>query len=128
MGEGRYNERTAGAVADKEHLNETSRELYRQEVQKLTGLLNKLIPEDQPKLTVPSLKFNRRIGVYAGKHFSLEGEPLTPEEYEKYLPTVLPSSKDDGVLASIMKEKDWILPKKEEEFEASEGARPRPPA
>jgi benzoyl-CoA 2,3-dioxygenase component B len=121
---GRYNERAAGEAADKEHLNEASRELYYQEVQKLTDLLNKSIPEDQPKLKVPDLKFNRRIGQYAGKHFNLQGEPLTAEEFGECLSKVLPSAEDDRVLQSIFKEKDWILSKKENEFEPSEGARP----
>src|SRR5256712_262055 len=125
---GRYNERAAGGDPNKEGLNQAARELYHQEVEKLTDLLNKSIPEDQPKLKVPDLKFNRQIGQHAGKHFTLDGEPLTAEEYEKYLPTVMPSAEDDRVLASIMKEKDWILPKKEEEFVPSEGATPRSPA
>ena len=125
---GRYNERAAGSDPNKEGLNEAARELYHQEVEKLTDLLNKSIPEDRPKLKVPDLKFNRQIGQHAGKHFTLDGEPLTAEEYEKYLPTVMPSAEDDRVLASIMKEKDWILPKKEEEFVPSEGATPRSPA
>jgi len=125
---GRYNERAAGGDPNKEGLNQAARELYHQEVEKLTDLLNKSIPEDQPKLKVPDLKFNRQIGQHAGKHFTLDGEPLTAKEYEKYLPTVMPSAEDDRVLASIMKEKDWILPKKEEEFVPSEGATPRSPA
>ncbi len=125
---GRYNERAAGEEADKEHLNETSRELYRQEAVRLTDLLNKSIPEDQPKLQVPALKFNRKIGQYAGQHFNVRGEPLSAEEYEKYLPTVLPSEQNDKMLQTIFKEKDWIVPKKEDEFEPSEGARPRKPA
>ncbi len=125
---GRYNERAAGGDPNKEGLNEAARELYHQEVEKLTDLLNKSIPEDQPKLKVPDLKFNRQIGQHAGKHFTLDGESLTAEEFEKYLPTVMPSAEDDRVLASIMKEKDWILPKKEEEFVPSEGATPRSPA
>ena len=116
---GRYNERAAGGDPNKEGLNQAARELYHEEVEKLTDLLNKSIPEDQPKLKVPDLKFNRQIGQHAGKHFTLDGEPLTAEEYEKYLPTVMPSAEDDRVLASIMKEKDWILPKKEEIGRAS---------
>jgi benzoyl-CoA 2,3-dioxygenase component B len=122
---GRYNERKAGAQADKDQLNQSARELFYQEVHKLTELLNNSIPSEQPKLKVPSLKFNRQIGDYAGKHFDLNGEPLTAEEFERYLPTVLPSEEDDRVLQSIWKEKDWILPKKENEFVPSEGARPR---
>ncbi len=124
---GRYNERSAGAEADKQRLNESARELYHQEVQKLTHILNKLIAEDQPKVVVPDLKFNRQIGQYAGKCYNLKGEPLSSEEYEKYLPAVLPSEEDVKTLESIFKEKGWIAPKKEEEFEPSEGAPTRGP-
>ena len=120
---GRYNEREAREPADRERLNEASRELYRQEAQKLTDSLNKLIPEGQPKLVVPDIKFNRQIGAHRGKFYTVEGEPLAAEEYEKYLPTVLPSEADKEALRSIVKEKDWIVPKKEEEFVPSEGAR-----
>jgi len=121
---GRYNERTAGVEANQEHLNESARELYFEEVRKLTDLVNKAIPEGQPKLTVPDLKFNRRIGQYAGKSYNVIGEPMTAEDFEKYLPTVLPSAEDDKSLESFFKEKGWIQPKREEEFEPSEGARP----
>jgi benzoyl-CoA 2,3-epoxidase subunit B len=122
---GRYNERTVGNEADKDRLNDAARELYHQEVQKLTEALNRYIPDEQPKLQVPDLKFNRHIGQYAGKYYNLMGEPLTAEEYAAYLPTVMPSEADDRVLESICKEKGWILVKKEEEFEPSEGARAR---
>ncbi len=120
---GRYDERAAGAEADKDNLNDNARHLFYDEVQKLTDLLNKSIPDNQVKLRVPDLKFNRHIGRYAGQHSTLAGEPLTTEEFESYLPTVMPSDADDRVLAEIFKEKDWIVPKKEEEFVPSEGAR-----
>jgi benzoyl-CoA 2,3-dioxygenase component B len=119
---GRYNERDAGESADKERLNEASRELYREEVQKLTDSINKMIPREQPKLVVPDLKFNRKIGQHKGKFYTVTGEPLTVEEYEQYLPTVMPSQADKEQLRSIMKETGWIVPKKETEFEPSEGA------
>ena len=121
---GRYNERIAAAEADKQHLNESARNLYYEEVKKLTDILNKAIAEDQPKIEVPDLKFNRQIGEYACKFYNLKGEPMTAGEYEKYLPSVMPSREDQETLASIFKEKGWIQPKKEEEFEASEGAPP----
>ncbi|HYV30044.1 MAG TPA: Phenylacetic acid catabolic protein [Candidatus Binatia bacterium] len=111
---GRYNERDAHEAVDKEHLNEAARDLYRQEAQRLTDSLNKLIPEDQPKLVVPDLKFNRQIGEHRGKSYSVTGEPMTAEEYGNYLPTLLPSEEDSALLRSIMKENDWIVPKKEE--------------
>lgn len=120
---GRYDERQAGNVPDKEKLNDAARNLYYQEVQKLTETLNKSVADGQPKIIVPDLKFNRRIGEHAGKMFSVEGEPMTAEEYEKYLPTAMPSAGDEEVLSSIFKEKGWIAPKKEEDFVPSEGAR-----
>ena len=120
---GRYNEREAEPEANREGLNEHARALYRQEAQKLTDSLNKLIPADQPKLVVPDLKFNRQIGEHKGKFYTATGEPLTAEEFEEYLPGVLPSEADEQALRSIMKEEDWIAPKKETEFEPSEGAR-----
>ena len=120
---GRYNERDAAESADKERLNEAARELYRQEAEKLTELLNKLIPEDQPKLRVPDIKFNRQIGQYAGQHWTADGKSLTADEYAAYLPTVLPTDEDKEVLKSIMKEKDWIAPKKEEALSTPVGSR-----
>ena len=115
---GRYNESSAPEIADKDLLNEASRELYRQEVAKLTELLNKGIAADQPQLVVPDLKFNRKIGAHKDKHYTILGEELTAEEFEQYLPTVLPSAADKEAFLSISKEKDWIAPKKEEDLEA----------
>jgi benzoyl-CoA 2,3-epoxidase subunit B len=111
---GRYNEREAPDTIDKAELNDNARQLYRQETEKLTDLLNKLIPEDQPKLRVPDIRFNRQIGQYKGQYWTVDGKQLTSEEYASYLPTVVPTAEDKQVLASIMKENDWIAPKKEE--------------
>jgi len=120
---GRYDERTAGSEVDKDRLNDLARQLYFQEVQKLTDSLNRHIPQDQTKLQVPNLKFNRHIGEYSGKYYDLSGNPMSAEEFERYLPAVMPAAEDDKVLESICKEKDWIVAKKEDEFEPSEGAR-----
>ncbi len=124
---GRYNERVAGSEADKENLNDSARQLYFEEVKKLTDSLNRHIPEGQPKIQVPDLKFNRHIGRYAEKYFNLKGEPMTKEEFDRYLPTVMPSDADEKILQEILKERNWIVSKKEEEFEPSEGARGTPP-
>ncbi len=78
---GRYNEGDTGETADKDNLNDAARTLYYQEVQKLTDLLNKLVPEDQPKIQVPDIKFNRKIGKHAGKFYTVEGKE-TSEELE----------------------------------------------
>jgi benzoyl-CoA 2,3-epoxidase subunit B len=113
---GRYNERDAESGADKERLNEAARQLYRDEVVKLTEILNRSIPEDQPKLVVPDLKFNRKIGQYKDKYYAVDGRELTAEEFVVYLPSILPTAEDKEALKSICKEKDWIAPKKAEEL------------
>ena len=120
---GRYDERQAQGEAEKDNLNDAARQLYFEEVRKLTATLNKMIPEEQPKIHVPDLKFNRAIGQYAGKFFDIDGQPMSKEEYEIYLPSVMPSEEDEKLLQSIVKEGGWIAPKGESEFEPSEGAR-----
>src|SRR5438067_1996792 len=51
--------------------------------------LNKLVPADQPKLTLPDVKFHRSIGEYAEKAYSIRGDLLTPEAYAAHLEEVL---------------------------------------
>ncbi|MBI4466951.1 MAG: phenylacetate-CoA oxygenase subunit PaaI [Acidobacteria bacterium] len=109
---GRYDEHQASAAADKERLNEHSRELYRQECERLIGQLNRLIPDEQPKLYVPDLKFNRRIGDYAHQPYSVTGERLAAEDYEKHRQQVLPSEGDLATLKAIFAEGDWVESKK----------------
>lgn len=107
---GRYDEGTAQAPADRDRLNELSRQHYEKEVNDLIAALNKLIPEGQPKLTLPDLKFHRSIGEYADKTYSIHGEQLTPEAYARHLEEVLPNAADKVKLAEIYKQPDWVLP------------------
>jgi hypothetical protein len=72
--------------------------------------LNKLIPDDQPKLTLPGLKFHRSIGEHAGQTWSIHDELLSPEEYAKHLDEVLPNAPDKQRLAAVFKDPDWVLP------------------
>ncbi|HEU4585705.1 MAG TPA: Phenylacetic acid catabolic protein, partial [Gemmatimonadaceae bacterium] len=67
---GRFDERSNPQTPEPGRLNEYARELYRQEVQGLIDRLNQHVPDDQPKLKVPSVKFNRRIGQYRGMTFT----------------------------------------------------------
>ena len=108
---GRYDEHESPSPPDLEALNEHNRRLYRQEVQKLLDQLNKLIPEDQPKLYAPDLRFNRRIGDYAFQPYSITGEKLSPEAYEKHLREVLPTEEDEQRFADLIKEPGWIVEK-----------------
>jgi benzoyl-CoA 2,3-epoxidase subunit B len=109
---GRFDERTNPQPADAGTLNEQARELYRQEVQGLIDRLNMHVPEDQPKLVIPDLRFNRRIGIYKNQTFSIDGQPMERENYKAYLEKQLPTAEDREFLRGIFKENDWIQPKK----------------
>ncbi|HEY2990707.1 MAG TPA: Phenylacetic acid catabolic protein [Candidatus Binatia bacterium] len=106
---GRYDEHEAKAPADKHRLNELSRDLYMAEAQKLIDGLNQFIPADQPRLYAPDLKFHRSIGALAEKTYSVTGELLAPEPYQKHLAEVLPGPEDERILNDIFKQKDWVL-------------------
>ena len=56
------------------------------------------------RITLPSRKFNRGVGVYAGRHFDPFGNQLTPEEWERKKYDWLPSPEDKQYLHSIQVE------------------------
>ncbi|MGH9399204.1 MAG: Phenylacetic acid catabolic protein [Thermoanaerobaculia bacterium] len=105
---GRYDEARQEGEPDKQHLNEFSRELYRQEVVGLLESVSKQLPEGSAPLLAPDMKFHRAIGEYAGQTWSVSGEPLTPEEYAKHAAEVLPNEKEKKFVADLMREPDWI--------------------
>ena len=105
---GRFDEHEATLPAEKDRLNDLARSHYMADSGKLIDQLNQLIPADQPKLYAPDLKFNRSIGEYVGKTYSVTGESLTPEEYQKHLSDALPTTEDERILAEIIQGKDWV--------------------
>jgi benzoyl-CoA 2,3-dioxygenase component B len=109
---GRFDERTNPQPADAQTLNEQARELYRQEVQGLIDRLNMHVPEDQPKLMIPDLRFNRKIGIYKNQTFTIDGQPIEREKYKAYVESVLPTAADREFLRGVFKEPNWIQPKK----------------
>jgi hypothetical protein len=93
-------------------MNEHSRELYRQECCQLVEQINKGIPAGQPKLYVPDMKFNRRIGEFAKQRYCVHGTLLDERAYEEHLREVLPDDADLKLLADIQaNEPRWIAPK-----------------
>jgi len=107
---GRYDEREAGTEADREHLNEASRDLYFQELSEEMRRISKARKEGEPELYIPSDKFKRGIGKYAGKNFTVEGDSFdgSEEEYQAYLDSVLPTDKDEETLVNVYMKEDWI--------------------
>ena len=109
---GRFDEDAITEPADLEHLNEHARQLFYHEVASLVDNLNLLIPGDQPKLYVPDMRFNRRIGDYAHQPYSVTGEQLSEEAYARHLEEALPTPADEALLKDLMRDNDWIAPKK----------------
>ena len=107
---GRYDEREAGTEADREHLNEASRDLYFQELREEMRRISKARKEGEPDLYIPSDKFKRGIGKYAGKNYTVEGESFdgSEEEYQAYLDSVLPTDEDEETLVNVYMKEDWI--------------------
>jgi benzoyl-CoA 2,3-dioxygenase component B len=105
---GRMDEHEATVPADKDKLNDLARRHYLVESAKLIEQLNQLLPADQPKLSAPDLKFNRSIGEFVGKPYSVTGDLLSPEAYTKHLADVLPTETDEKILAEIFKGKEWV--------------------
>jgi hypothetical protein len=75
---------------------------------KLIGQLNQLIPEEQARLYAPDLKFNRSIGEYVGQPYSVTGELLSADAYERHIAETLPTPEDEALLSDIIKQKDWV--------------------
>jgi hypothetical protein len=105
---GRFDERENGTPADQARLNDYNRALYRDECVRLVERLNQYIPERDHWLTVPDLRFNRRIGAHAHQAFTVEGVPVSEERYPAYLTSVLPQEEDYRLLHDIVAGGQWI--------------------
>ncbi len=106
---GRFDEDEQKEEADKRKLNEMARDLYLAECRELVDTLNQYLPADQPRLTVPDVKFHRSIGDYAGQTYGVDGQLLTPDQHQKHLREALPTEEDEVRLKEIFKDKDWVL-------------------
>ena len=107
---GRFDEATAKEPPkDLERLNEEARLLYYKEDCEIIDSLNKLLPAGGPKLRAPDVKFNREIGDYAGKRYSVTGEPLAEAEFAEHLKEVLPGPEDMKILVPIFKSGRWMI-------------------
>jgi benzoyl-CoA 2,3-dioxygenase component B len=109
---GRYDEGKQESQADKEHLNENSRDKFHQEVAGLIDQLNRLLPPGSGKLSAPDLKFHRSIGDFKGQFRSVTGEELAPEDSARHLAASLPSAEDEAALKDIFSSGEtWIEPR-----------------
>jgi len=85
-------------------MNEVLRDAYIDDNQRGVDMWNKTIVEHgiDFKLSLPSRRFNRRIGIYADLSFTPEGEPISKEEFERRREEWLPSESDRSYVKSLM--------------------------
>jgi benzoyl-CoA 2,3-dioxygenase component B len=107
---GRVDEDKTGDPVDKEHLNERARQQFYDEVTATVARVNEVNPSET-KLYVPDMKFNRKIGDFAGERYTVDGRKIGEEEWQSYAPTVLPTTADEDILKEYFKNSNWIAPK-----------------
>lgn len=54
------------------------------------------------RVTLPSTRFFRRQGIYAGQHFNPAGEPISAAAFEASRDRWLPTDEDRAYVASLM--------------------------
>ncbi len=100
-------------------MNEVLRDAYVEDNQRGVDMWNKTLSEAgiNATLTLPSRRFHRNIGIYAGHHFDPEGNPISAEEFAHRRDGWLPSESDQAYVASLMKPvyepgkiANWIAP------------------
>jgi benzoyl-CoA 2,3-dioxygenase component B len=85
-------------------MNEVLRDEYVDDSQRGVDKWNRVIEEAgfSFKLTLPSRRFHRAGGIYAGMHFDPAGNPLTKEEWEAKKDQWLPTEADEAYVKSLM--------------------------
>ncbi len=100
-------------------LNEVLRGEYVNDCERALARWNKFIAEEgvDYKLRLPSTRFHRHVGEYAGHFFDLDGELITEAEFEERRAEWLPTVEDREYVRSLMhpvtepgKIANWIAP------------------
>ncbi|MFO0762249.1 MAG: benzoyl-CoA 2,3-epoxidase subunit BoxB [Byssovorax sp.] len=86
-------------------MNEVLRDEYVEDAQRGVDKWNRAIEEAgfSTKLRLPSRRFHRAAGIYAGLCFDVDGNPLSKEEFERRKGEWLPNEADELYLQSLMK-------------------------
>jgi benzoyl-CoA 2,3-dioxygenase component B len=90
-------------VPAKDALNGVMRQAYLHEVTLLMSRWNKMLARAGagPEFRLPSQRFNRRFGVYAGRRFSPQGDPVDETVFEACRGQWLPTGADRAHLRAI---------------------------
>jgi benzoyl-CoA 2,3-dioxygenase component B len=102
-------------------LNEILRGEYLKDCERGLARWNKILADEgiEERLYLPSRRFHRRVGEYAGHSFDIHGASLSPSEYERRLREWLPTTEDREYVRSLMtpvtepgRMANWIAPPK----------------
>ena len=112
---------TSEEVPLRNAMNEVLRDGYVQDCEFVVQRWNRTLEKTgrSERMYLPSRRFNREVGIYAGEHFDPEGNPLSAEEWEARKDQWLPSPEDLTFVKSLMvpclehgKIASWIAPPK----------------
>jgi benzoyl-CoA 2,3-dioxygenase component B len=100
-------------------LNEVLRQEYVKDSERALERWNKFIVDEgvEARLYLPSTRFHRHVGVYAGHYFDIDGNLISREEFERRSGEWLPTTDDREYVRSLMtpvtehgKIANWIAP------------------
>jgi len=85
-------------------MNEVLRDWYTRDAEAGVERWNRILERQglSDRLRVPSRRFNRKIGIYAGLHFDPDGRPLSAEAWAARRHEWLPTPDDKAYLKSVM--------------------------
>ncbi len=100
-------------------MNEVLRDAYVDDCENVIKRWNRALKkaDSEFELKLPSRRFRRGQGIYAGKCFAPDGTPMDREEYDKKLPEWVPSEEEKKYIHTLMvgvadvgKIANWIAP------------------
>jgi benzoyl-CoA 2,3-dioxygenase component B len=93
------------AVPLRTAMNEVLRDEYIEDAQRGVDKWNRAIEEAgySFRLTLPSRRFHRAVGIYGGLAFDPAGNAITKEEWERKKDEWIPSAADEKYVQSLMK-------------------------
>jgi benzoyl-CoA 2,3-dioxygenase component B len=100
-------------------LNEVLRDAYIKDCQRGVDRWNKILEKVglADRLVLPSRRFHRHVGLYAGQHFTPDGDLVTAAEWNAKRDRWLPSAADFAYVKSLMqpvtergKVAQWVAP------------------
>ncbi len=85
-------------------LNEVLRQEYVKDSERALGRWNKIIADEgvDERLYLPSTRFHRHVGEYAGHCFDIQGNLISKEEFERRKSEWLPTEEDRQYVRSLM--------------------------